>query len=111
MSWYRKEDVMITSTPVYRDNIIDVRNLTLSGDVFSDHMSRRWSIAHLTDTGWHCKIISLSYDTDYDSFNLKPVEPLNKYLAGEYVTLMEKWQPLEWNPESWNGSVRMFNEQ
>lgn len=110
MSWYIEQDVHIQATPVYRDNIIDVKELTLSGDVYHGTMSRRYSIVEPTDSGWLCKIISLYYDTPYDSFNLKPVEPLNKYLAGEYVTLMEKWQPSEWNPMSWNGTVRIFDE-
>lgn len=111
MSWYVKEDIYIQATPVYRDNIIDVNTLTLSGDVYNGTMRRRYSVAELTNVGWSCKIISLYYDTPYDSYNLKPLEPLNKYRQGEYVTLLEKVQPLEWNPTSWDGTVRIFDEQ
>lgn len=110
MNWYIDGDTYIQATPVYRDNVIDVNTLTLSGDVYNGTMRRRYSIIDKTNTGWVCKIISLFYDTPYDSYNLKPLEPLKKYLQGEYVTLLEMVQPLDWSPESWNGTVRIFNE-
>lgn len=110
MTWHVDGDIYIQATPVIRNNIIDVDRLTISGDIYSGLMRRRYSIIELTDIGWVCKIISLYYDTPYDSYNLKPLEPLEKYKQGEYVTLLEKVQPLDWIPESWNGTVRIFDE-
>lgn len=110
MSWYVEADVWIQQTPVIRDNVIDLRHLTTIDRVTREHMARRYSIVRKTSTGWLCEIISLAYYTGYDSFNLKPLEPLNKYLNGEFVSLLSREMPTEWNPSAWDGTVRIFNE-
>lgn len=110
MSWYVSEDVWIMPTPVIRDNIIDLKYLSSINHVTREHMARRYSIAQRTTTGWLCQIISLAYTTEYDSFNFKPLEPLNKYLQGEFVSLLSKEFPPEFDPADWNGTVRILNE-
>lgn len=110
MSWYAEADVWIQSTPVIRDNIIDLKALATINHVTREHMARRYSVVRKTETGWLCEIISVAYHTGYDSFNLKPLEPLNKYLNGEFVSLLSKNMPPEWNPADWDGTVRIFYE-
>lgn len=88
-SWLKAEDkpVWIKQTPVNRGPV--TRHPSLGGPVMKqDEISpRRYSVIHQLETDRFLLMIgSVSYTSQYDSHN--ELEPLNKYLKGEFQVLV-----------------------